>query len=293
MIDTPLVVVVGDVGLDVVARPEGTIAAGSDTHAQVRLTPGGAGANTAEWLVASGARALLMGRIGADAAGRQVHDDLVRTGVECALAVDPEAPTCCVVVIVDAHGGRTMLDDRGASGKLVAADIDAAALEPAAHLHLSGYVLLSPASRPAGLFALAAAREAGLSTSVDPQAAAQLTDPAQFLADVSGVDLLLPNAAELRVLTGSADLAAAETLLGSVGAVVCTDGPRGATWVDRAGRTSVDAVAASYVDPTGCGDAFDAGLLAAWLRGSDPRAALGAGVAAGARAVSVLGARPA
>ncbi len=293
MSDTPLVVVVGDVGLDVVARPEAEIAAGSDTHAQVRLTPGGAGANTAEWLVASGARALLMGRIGADAAGAQVRDRLVSAGVGCALAVDPEAPTCCVVVIVDAHGGRTMLDDRGASGKLVAADIDAAALEHAAHLHLSGYVLLSPASRPAGLFALVAARAAGLTTSVDPQAAAQLTDPAQFLADVSDVDLLLPNAAELRVLTGSDDLAAANTLLECVGAVAFTDGSRGATWVDRSGSVRVPAVTATYVDPTGCGDAFDAGLLAAWLRGSDPSAALEAGVAAGARAVSVLGARPA
>jgi sugar/nucleoside kinase (ribokinase family) len=291
--NAPLVVVVGDVGLDVVARPEGAIAAGSDTHAQVRLTPGGAGANTAEWLVASGARALLMGRIGADAAGRQVHDGLVRTGVECVLAVDPEAPTCCVVVIVDAHGGRTMLDDRGASARLVAADIDAAALDGAAHLHLSGYVLLSPASRPAGIFALAAARTAGLTTSVDPQSAAQITDPECFLADVSGVDVLLPNADELRVLTGSDDLAAADKLLEWVGAVAFTDGPRGATWVDRSGSVNVSAVPATYVDPTGCGDAFDAGLLATWLRGSGLQAALGAGVAAGARAVSVLGARPA
>lgn len=292
MSSAPLVVVVGDVGLDVVARPEGAIAVGSDTHAQVQLAPGGAGANTAEWLVASGARALLVGRIGADAAGAQLRGRLVSAGVECALAVDPESPTCCVVVIVDAHGGRTMLDDRGASGQLVPADIDAAALEGAVHLHLSGYVLLNATTRPAGIFALAAARAAGLTTSVDPQAAAQLTDPAGFLADVSGVDLLLPNAAELRVLTGCADLAAATTLLHRVGAVAYTDGPRGATWVGRSGRVHVAAVAATYVDPTGCGDAFDAGLLAAWLRGSGRRAALEAGVAAGARAVSALGARP-
>ena len=45
-------------------------------------------------------------------------------------------------------------------------------------------------------------------------------------------------------------------------------------------------------DSTGAGDAFDAGLLAAWLAGASPSDALRAGVAAGARAVTRLGARP-
>ena len=45
-------------------------------------------------------------------------------------------------------------------------------------------------------------------------------------------------------------------------------------------------------DATGAGDAFDAGLLAAWLAGADPEAALRAGCAAGAEAVSLRGGRP-
>jgi sugar/nucleoside kinase (ribokinase family) len=46
------------------------------------------------------------------------------------------------------------------------------------------------------------------------------------------------------------------------------------------------------VDPTGAGDAFAAGLLAAWLTGAGPAEALAAGVAAGAVAVAKVGARP-
>ena len=50
--------------------------------------------------------------------------------------------------------------------------------------------------------------------------------------------------------------------------------------------------AVDVVDPTGAGDAFDAGLLAAWLAGAGPQEALEAGCAAGAEAVSRRGARP-
>jgi sugar/nucleoside kinase (ribokinase family) len=46
------------------------------------------------------------------------------------------------------------------------------------------------------------------------------------------------------------------------------------------------------VDPTGAGDAFDAGLLMAWLDGATPPDALRSGCAAAASAVGRLGARP-
>jgi sugar/nucleoside kinase (ribokinase family) len=45
-------------------------------------------------------------------------------------------------------------------------------------------------------------------------------------------------------------------------------------------------------DPTGAGDAFAAGLLAAWLAAGTPEEALRAGAALGARAVSQVGTRP-
>ncbi|SFQ61259.1 Sugar or nucleoside kinase, ribokinase family [Amycolatopsis arida] len=290
--DAPAVVVVGDAGLDVVARHDGPIVHGGDARAEVRLTGGGAGANTALWLRACGARPTLVARVGDDTGGRLVRAELEAAGVRCAFAVDPDAATCCVVVLVDGEGQRSMLPDRGANARFAPADVAPAALAGAAHLHLSGYVLLDPTSRPAGLAALAAARAAGLSTSVDPQAAALLTDPDAFLADVRGVDLLLPNIAELRALTGRSDPAAAGDLLGTVGAVAVTAGPAGASWVDAAGVVSVPAPPATCVDSTGAGDAFDAGVLTAWLRGAGPEAAVRAGVRAGSDAVRQVGAQP-
>ncbi|MBB3051228.1 sugar/nucleoside kinase (ribokinase family) [Prauserella isguenensis] len=290
------VVVVGDAGLDVVARHEGPLVHGGDTRATVGLTGGGAGANTALWLRAAGADPVLLARVGDDPGGRLLRTELEAAGVTCAFAVDADAATCCVVVLVDPDGQRTMLPDRGANKLFCPADVHAvgpAALAGAEHLHLSGYVLLDPSSRPAGLAALKAARAAGVPTSVDPQAAALITDPERFLADVRGVDLLLPNAAELAALTGSGDPGAARDLLGHVGAVAVTTGLDGAAWVDRDGLWTVPAQPASCVDSTGAGDAFNAGLLTAHLRGEPVRDRLAAGVRFGAQVVSRVGAQPA
>ncbi|HEY3609322.1 MAG TPA: carbohydrate kinase family protein [Pseudonocardiaceae bacterium] len=287
-----MIIVVGDAGFDVLAKPDGPIVVGGDRRAGVRMAVGGAAANTAAWLAHLGAATALVGRVGDDPAGRQVRAELTGAGVRCVLTVDPHASTCCVVVLVDEHGQRTMLADRGAGTRLRASDLPTALLADARHLHLSGYVLLDATSRPAGIAMLGAARAAGLTTSVDPQAAALLTDPAGFLAAVAGVDLLLPNTAELTALTGSPDPASATALLSAVGAVALTRGPAGACWIDRNGVVSVPADPVDSVDTTGAGDAFDAATLISWLAGAGRRDVLRAGVAAGSSAVTRLGAQP-
>jgi sugar/nucleoside kinase (ribokinase family) len=280
----PRIVVVGDIGVDVLVAPHMPAVTGADVPARIRTEGGGAGANTAAWLAHLGAEVTLVARVGADAAGRAAVAELAAAGVLPAVTVDPDEPTCTVVVLVE-NGDRTMLSDRGAAARLQPADLPD--LDGADHLHLSGYVLLDPTSRPAGLAALAAARAAGMSTSVDPQAAPALT--AEFREWVRGVDLLLPNADELDALGGSAaDL----ITTGTARAVAVTDGARGACWIDDAGRWNAPAQQVDAVDPTGAGDAFDAGLLVAWLGGADPAECLRAGCVAGAAAVGHNGARP-
>lgn len=288
-----MIVVVGDVALDVVATHYGSIVHGGDVRASVALTTGGAGANTAAWLAHCGVETVLVARVGDDVAGRRASEELTTTGVRCAFTIDPTAATCCVVVLVDGDGQRSMLPDRGAGKNLAVADLDPALLAEAEHLHLSGYMLLDEETREAGLAMLSAAHEAGLTTSVDPQAAALITDPALFVEQLRGVDVLLPNLDELAVLTGSRDPASATALLDTVGAVAVTTGLAGASWVDRDGIVSVPSAPGDCVDSTGAGDAFDAGLLAALLAGKSPEDCLLAGVRLGAMAVGQVGAQPA
>jgi ribokinase len=167
----------------------------------------------------------------------------------------------------------------------------------ATHLHLSGYPLLHDGSRPAGLAALTTAAERGLTTSVDAASAAPLRQvgASAFLTWVRGTDLLLANADEAEVLAGPGPAARqAEALTAHARNVVVKQGAAGATWATRDGPVwSVKPPRPVPVkDPTGAGDAFAAGLLAAWCAGETPEAALAAAAALGAEAVSQVGARP-
>ena len=117
------VVVVGDVGLDVITRPSAEIHWHSDTPSAVTLTPGGAGGNSASWLAAAGASVTLIARVGHDAAGTTCKAELEAAGVRCAFAVDDTQPTCMVVILLDAHGDRTMFPDRGANKAFAVADV--------------------------------------------------------------------------------------------------------------------------------------------------------------------------
>ena len=291
------VVVVGDLVTDVVVMLEGgTLSTGSDTAASITMTGGGQGANTAAWLARSGRRVTLIAAVGDDPAGRERVAELTSLGVRCAVRTHPGTATGSVVVLAS-PGERTMITDRGASLLLDPAHVTAAIAEvpDAAHVHLSGYPLLDPASRPAGLAALAAARARGMTTSVDAASATPLRRAGAFLQWVRVADLLLCNADEAAALVGAGrpeDLGIA--LSAVVRNVVVKRGAAGAVWCADG---TVVAVAAGrpvpVIDPTGAGDAFAAGLLAAWCSGADPAGALAAGAALGAEAVGKIGARPA
>jgi sugar/nucleoside kinase (ribokinase family) len=286
------VVVLGDVMVDVVTRLSGPLAPGSDAPALVRFHGGGSAGNTAAWLAAAGAETVLVGRVGDDERGRGARDELRALGVDARLAADPELPTGTCVVLVDPDGERTMAPDAGANDALAEEDLDQELLAAGAHLHVVGYALLRPGSRPAALAAMARSRAAGMTVSVDPSSSALLSE--QFLEDAGPAQLLLPNASEAHALTGeSAPERAARALASRFGEVVVKLGPEGALWTNgeevlRAAAAPVD----SPVDSTGAGDAFAAGLLSARAAGASTAEALAAACKLAARAVTTPGARP-
>ncbi|MFF4170422.1 carbohydrate kinase family protein [Streptomyces sp. NPDC001744] len=288
--------VVGDVVTDVVARHRTPLAPATDTAAEIRTLPGGAGANAACWAARSGhGEVRLLGRVGTDAADWHARA-LRAAGVRPLLVPDAEAATATVVALVDASAERTFLTDSGAALRLSPGDWSPGLLDGVARLHLSGYLFFAVPSRAAVLRALRDAREAGVPVSVDPASAGFLTTLGadRFLTAAEGAEVLLPNADEARVLTGRADpeRAAAElsrrfplvvVTLGAVGALVAEGG---------AVTARVAAPPVRPVDSTGAGDAFTGAFLAARLAGAGPVEAAEAGCGAGAEAVTVVGGRP-
>jgi ribokinase len=288
------VVVVGDVATDVVAVLDGEPAPGSDRPATIRTRGGGAGANVAVHLARLGRPVLLAGCVGDDAPGAALAAELAAAGVRAALRTVPGVPTGTIVSLVEPDGQRSMLADRGANLELRPEDVPV----PAAggHLHLSGYTLLDPRPRAAGLAALHAAVAAGGTVSIDPASTGPLRAYGieRWLADTAGATLVLPNADEARLLTGCTDVAdAARVLAARHPAVAVSLGADGALWA--AGTTLVHRPAhpAEVVDTTGAGDAFAAGVLSVWLAApdGDPARALDAGLALAAEVVARPGAR--
>jgi ribokinase len=288
----PDVVVVGDVATDVVVVLSGEPAPGSDRPAAIRSRGGGAGANVAAHLARMGVPVVLAGCVGDDAAGAGLVAELAAAGVDLRLRTVPGAATGTVVSLVEPGGQRSMLADRGANLALRPDDVPV----PGAggHLHLSGYTLLDPGPRGAGLAALEAAARAGCTVSVDPASTGPLAryGVERWLTDTAAATLLLPNAEEARLLTGCADPADAAVALARRHPVVAVSlGADGALWAVGDLLVRRPAHPTEVVDTTGAGDAFAAGLLAAWRAGADPDQALDAGLARAAEVVRRPGAR--
>lgn len=285
-------IIVGDVMMDVTAVIDSDIAYASDTPARVSLQPGGVAANTAAWMATSGAPVTIVGCVGDDPFGRSIRRQLSELGVDVHLQESP-LPTGTCVVIVDRRRERTMFPDSGANADLVAEALDAL-VDRDAHVHLSGYTLINPATRAVGLAVLERAERAGATRSLDPASAAPIRANLElFRSLLPRFDLLLANEAEADALTGmqDPDLALAE-LADVVPCAVVKVGSRGVMARDRGTMVSAPALPRDVVDTTGAGDAFTGGFLPAWRAGRPLAEAIDAGQRLAGAAISRVGASP-
>jgi len=262
---------------DVLVKPVDGVTPGSDTTAEIRARPGGAAANQAAWMAHLGAAVTFAGRVGArDEAYHR--SELTRVGVRAHLAVDPEADTGSIVIMLDPDGERTMFTDRAANRRLHRQDLPARLLDDADVLHLTGYTFFEPPLLEVALWLLGQARSRGLAVTIDPGSAAFLArlEPAAFLRWTDGAAVCFPNRDEAAVLVGEADPDTMATrLTRHYGVVALKLGGAGCVLaVPGQAPVRVAAHPARARDTTGAGDAFCGAFMSRWLQGApDPHAA--------------------
>ena len=190
-----------------------------------------------------------------------------------------------------------MLSDPGANAVLSPDDLPKDLFTPGCHLHISGYTLLNEGSRTAAVTAMERALQADMSVSVDGASVAPLermgAEP--YLDLTGGATLLFVNSAQAAVLTGRDDpMQAIRVLTAWYPQVVVKLGADGAMFANGRDpvRVPVQPVE-KFVDGTGAGDAFCAGFLPPWLDKKPPMEALSSACRLAARALGLVGARPA
>ncbi len=287
-------VVVGDVIDDIIVVPEGPVRPDTDTTAHISRHEGGSAANTAAWMASLGAAVDFVGCVGPG--DRERHEAVLRgVGVMPHLREHPSLSTGTIVIVVEGEQ-RTMLTDRGANAGLHVDDISDEILAGAGVLHLTGYSLVDAFSAADLAALIERAHRNGAIVTLDPGSAGFIADYGveAFRAALSGVDVLLPNRDEGRLLAGGDDAdEIVASLLEIAPTVVLTHGA-GSVIVGRRGQPTreVPVAPVTAVDPTGAGDAFTAGLITAMAGGDDVLAAASAGVRVAAQAVMRPGARP-
>jgi ribokinase len=286
------IIVLGDVMLDVVVRRLAPLAPTSDTPSSIRVARGGSGASLALAAARSGHEVIYIGAAGNDGAATIVRDALRHANVTAQLE-SVDGPTGTVVSLVDDEGERAMLTDRGANSLLSSSFVLGRLAVPFDHLHVSGYVLLDPATRAIGVAALQLAKERGRPSSVDVCSVAPLrhVTPQVFLDAASGASQLFANEEEALVLSGSRDAGEAlEFLASRFPEVVITRGANGVIAAVGETRARQGALEVVVLDTTGAGDVANGTYIGARLREESPERALEEAMSAAAHVVEVLGA---
>jgi sugar/nucleoside kinase (ribokinase family) len=288
------VVCLGILVADVVARPldEPPAAGTLGVLDEIALHGGGCALNTGSVLAALGARASVVGKVGADLFGDFLLGLLDQRGVaRHGVLRDDHVPTSATVVLVDSTGERTFLHVPGANGALHAEELDANAVFAGRALHIAGALVMEELDGEPLARLAEEARQRGIFTSLDP------------VWDASGrwsrlepclpyLDLVTLSLGEGRSLSGEEtppDIAAWLRERG-VRDVCLTLGAEGCYAAGTGFEGLVPAPTVRVVDSTGAGDAFVAGVLRGRLWGRPLEASVRLGCAAGALAATAVGA---
>jgi ribokinase len=287
------VFVAGSINMDVVAT--------ADRHPRLGETvagrelfhfPGGKGANQAVAAAKLGAVTTLIGRVGADAFGRDLRTFLAAQGIDLALVQEtPEAHTGTAIITV-ANAENTIVVISGANALVSAADVVSAPLA-------KGDVAVSQFETP--LPAISAffkhARAAGATTILNPAPALEFDRELLELTDIlilNETELALLAKTELHDTDDHARcIEVVRSLQTGMNKIVCiTLGKRGVLALVNGEPLIIPGRAVNALDTTGAGDCFVGAVAAQVASGKTIRGAFEHANIAASICVQRMGAAP-
>lgn len=288
------VVVVGSLNMDLVARAQRLPRAGETLPGESFFTvPGGKGANQAVAVARLGGSVAMIGNVGDDDYGRQLHRALYVEGIDCqGVSTCPGVSSGVALITVDAASQNCIVIIPGANGLLTPRSVQRFdALLQAAE------VIICQLEVPAETVAwtLARGHELGKQVILNP-APATGPLPADWFAHIN---YLTPNESEAEALTGmavtdqeSARRAGERLLQLGAGKVIITLGAQGALRITAQGHQHYPASVVQPLDTTAAGDTFVGGFAAGLVRGLEEGEAIVFGQRAAALSVTRAGAQP-
>jgi ribokinase len=293
------IMAVGDLVWDVLTKPDRMLLPGGDTTGRIALAPGGSAANVAAWIARVGMPAGFAGKVGADALGDLIVEDMQREGVELHVSRTAERDTGVILVLIDQAGQRSMVTNQGADFYLAPEDLPEQALRSCGHIHITAWSLFTDPPRTAALRAAQIAKAGGATVSFDPASYQMILELgydkfARITADLP-VDMLFPNRDEGQALTGEREPAVIAQALREryPGAIIALKLDREGCFIMAEGHAQAYPTSDHpALDATGGGDAFDAAFIARYARDNDLAAAARFANAIAGWVVARYGARP-
>ena len=294
---TPKVTVVGSLNVDLVCRAPRRPGKGETLIGDTfDIFTGGKGFNQATAAARLGAEVTLIGNVGADLFGDMLLAATENERINSRFVTKrTDVGTGVATIVIEPDGDNSIIVVPRANMALTTTDIDAAADDIA-----NADVLLLQLETPVAASEHAAAIAKTHRTTVILNPA-----PAQPLPDslLAFVDILTPNQSETELLSGvkvgnhedarrAAEVLRAHMVDAADTAVILTLGEQGALLLTATESEHVSALAVDAVDTTGAGDAFCGALSTALASGETLQAAVKFANAAGAAAVTVVGATP-
>ncbi len=259
---------------------------------RIAMSMGGCPANAAVGLTRLGLPVDVVGKVGDDAFGRFIVDTLEAEGVGTrGVKVTGDVGTSKTLLLLTEKEDRRFIHMIGSNAAFGVDDVDLGLFRGARAVYVGGYLVM-PRLDQAGLMQIfTEARSAGALTVLDVVSSGGVDLAGRFEKVMPLVDVFLPNEDEARDITGETDpqKQASRFLEQGAGTVVITMGGRGALACTRDKRILFGVYSVPFVDGSGGGDAFDAGLIYGLTQGMGLEDSMKFASAMGASCIRAVG----